>query len=48
MNEKARQMAFHDFSFSLSKDCFTSLVCDTYKYKDLFSRNLKTVFNKAK
>ncbi len=49
INEKARQMSFQDFPFSVSKDSFTYLgVRVTYKYKDLFNSNFKTVFNKAK
>lgn len=49
INDKACQMLFQDFPFSVCKDSFTYLgVCVTNKYKDLFNRNFKTVFNKAK
>jgi len=48
INDKARQMSFQDFPFSVSKDSFNYLgVCVTYKYRDPFDSNFKKMFNEA-
>lgn len=49
INERAHQMAFQSFPFSVSLDRFLYLgVNVTRSYKDLFNSHFKTAFDKAK
>ena len=49
INDKARQLSFRNFPFSVSTDSFTLLgVCVTQKYGHLFDKNFKTTLSKAK